>query len=666
MCIHKKKLALSLILTTLLFLSGCGSENNSVGEKPFTKTYLSEINDVNETKSLDKISKIELELDSTLSDMLDTGLSVNKKVNYQKPFNLLSVKIVNNVINLYFDEILLPKDSVREDITGPIYATAYFIAEKNQIDNPEVRIYIDSKLLDDIFDEETKILKETNPQPLPKTSKKTLKTSSKKVIINSGHGFTRNENGWGWQRPLMAGVYREDIANAEMGMILASKLEASGILYESVRELNKNAGIGVSGLEKWKENARQYMIAHNLPKSLWQSKNDGYINNDIRSRPYFANYKNGDVLISLHTNAAGATARGTQIYISDRNDQIVESTKLANILKKHLKDEIHLRYDSKWAVNGPYKKNHGENRIANMPSVIIELGFHTNSKDREALSNDTFRNTTMEAIKNALKEYLNVSSIIKGEFDGAGSLVSPTEDCWGCNKDNAVMQAHEGTGSTVVFQWAYNSNTCSQLELTSTAPIDVAIKSKDWNNEKPNEAFTVKLGSSPITLRSNQQWTTFAVTSLKSLNSATTIEARCADSSRPYYNGNRSDIPKDLVVIRHPYFWTGTGSVISSATQISGYGRDKDTAISSSQVNAVTSFQWDSKNCRKLRLTDGTTGNYGEATVSIKGWSETNDHYVRKCNALPCTIEETQGYFILEVNSAKNAISSGQIEANCI
>ena len=193
MCTHKKKLALSLILTTLLFLSGCGSENNSVGEKPFTKTYLSEINDVNETKSLDKISEIELELDITLSDILDTSLSVNKKMNYQKPFNLLSVKIVNNVINLYFDEILLAKDSVREDITGPIYATAYFIAEKNQIDNPEVRIYIDSKLLDDIFDEETKILKETNPQPLPKTSKKTLKISSKKVIINSGHGCTRNE-----------------------------------------------------------------------------------------------------------------------------------------------------------------------------------------------------------------------------------------------------------------------------------------------------------------------------------------------------------------------------------------------------------------------------------------------------------------------------------------
>jgi len=39
---------------------------------------------------------------------------------------------------------------------------------------------------------------------------------------------------------------------------------------------------------------------------------------------------------------------------------------------------------------------------------------------------------------------------------------------------------------------------------------------------------------------------------------------------------------------------------------------------------------------------------------------------VRKCNALPCTIEATQGYFILQVNSAKNAISSGQIEASCI
>ena len=155
---HKKKLLVSLVLTTLLFLSGCGSEDDAIGNKPLTKTDLSEINDVNK-------AELELEFYKTLSDMLDMGSSINKKVNYQKPFNLLSVKVVDNVINLYYAKIFLPNESVREDIISTIYATAYFIAEKNKIDNPKVNIYLDSKLIDDIFDEEIKILEEINPHP---------------------------------------------------------------------------------------------------------------------------------------------------------------------------------------------------------------------------------------------------------------------------------------------------------------------------------------------------------------------------------------------------------------------------------------------------------------------------------------------------------------------
>jgi len=33
----------------------------------------------------------------------------------------------------------------------------------------------------------------------------------------------------------------------------------------------------------------------------------------------------------------------------------------------------------------------------------------------------------------------------------------------------------------VVFQWLYDSDTCNQIDITSSKVIDVAIKSKAWS-----------------------------------------------------------------------------------------------------------------------------------------------------------------------------------------
>jgi len=661
----KRNLGFTLVISAILLLSGCGNENSVTEKTPSTQINPNKVN------KIENIAEIELELDTTLTKMINSDFIGNKNTNYQKASNLLSVKIINNVIKLYFDEISMTEDFVMEDFTDPLYSMAYNIAIKKKINNPKVEIYFDGRFIDDIMEEKDKEIENNFPELKRKENKLLFKTSSKKVIINSGHGRTRAGNGWGWQRDLFGG-YREDIGNAEFGMILASKLKANGIIYESVRELNKNAGNGVSGLAKWKENARQYMIAHKYPKGIWQSKNDGYINNDIRSRPNFANYKQAGVLISLHTNGGHSSARGTQIYISDRNSQISESTKLAKILKKHLKSKITSKYDPNWSVEGPIQKNHGENRIANMPSVIIELGYHTNTQDRKALTSNVFRDATMEAVKDAIKEYLNIGDVlptIRGEFDGAGSIVSPTEDNWGCNRDIAVMHPHQNTGSTVVFQWAYNKDTCTQLELFANNPIDVAIKSKAWSQVQPDQAFTVKLGSSPVTLKTTgSKWSTFAVTTLRSLPKATTITARCVEPSHKFYNANRKHIAKDLVSIVYPYYWTGTGSIISYASHINGYGKNKDIAVSSSKVNSVTSFQWATHSCKRLQLTSGGSNSSIHADIRMKGWDKPNNYFQKQCNnRLPCTLQVSgNGYYILQIATTKGAISSGQINADCI
>jgi len=207
--------------------------------------------------------------------------------------------------------------------------------------------------------------------------------------------------------------------------------------------------------------------------------------------------------------------------------------------------------------------------------------------------------------------------------------------------------------------------------LFSSIPTKVAIKSKAWNSVNPDQAFTVTLRDEahPITLESTgAKWSTFAVTSMGAIGQKTIITAKCKGRSRPIYNGDKKNIPKDLVSIRYPYYWTGTGSIISYANNISGYGKIQDTATASSQVNSVTSFQWATHSCKRLRLTNGGSNNYSPANILMKGWNKPNNYFQKQCNnALPCTLQvNDDNYYILQVASTKGAISSGTVNADCI
>jgi len=174
------------------------------------------------------------------------------------------------------------------------------------------------------------------------------------------------------------------------------------------------------------------------------------------------------------------------------------------------------------------------------------------------------------------------TEVIRGEFDGAGSLVSPNEICWGCNKDEARMHPHQWTGSTVVFQWLYDKETCSQIDIYASSPVEVVLKSKAWKEHLTQEAVKVTLGSQPITLKkptSDSAWTTFALTSVDSIDKDISIKAYCRKPEDGYHKGNRETIETDLVDVTHDHFWTGTASLISRATKISNFGYAKDWAV---------------------------------------------------------------------------------------
>lgn len=160
----------------------------------------------------------------------------------------------------------------------------------------------------------------------------------------------------------------------------------------------------------------------------------------LEERTQIANKNNADLFISIHANASkNRSARGTETYIlshatdkeaarvaarennttveqvSDlqlilssliQNSKINESTKLASyveesIFKKMKKDYKNIK--SKGVKQAPFHVLIG----AHMPSILIELGFISNSMECKRLIDPKYQDKLCMAIFSGIKKYVN-------------------------------------------------------------------------------------------------------------------------------------------------------------------------------------------------------------------------------------------------------------------
>jgi hypothetical protein len=161
--------------------------------------------------------------------------------------------------------------------------------------------------------------------------------------------------------------------------------------------------------EPWWQLGARYNLKNILPDNIeiWHSLpgdqgSNRERNEDIVSRPLYANHLGADAVFHLHTNAAEPTASGTRLFYHEGRDN---DKRLAENVLCYMKEIIQ--------AQGPYEKynvpsqaisrsNLGENREAKMPSVIVESGFHTNASDAVALQDPVFRTAAMKGVEKGL------------------------------------------------------------------------------------------------------------------------------------------------------------------------------------------------------------------------------------------------------------------------
>ncbi|AWH31631.1 N-acetylmuramoyl-L-alanine amidase [Stenotrophomonas sp. SAU14A_NAIMI4_8] len=250
------------------------------------------------------------------------------------------------------------------------------------------------------------------------------------VLINPGHGkyFHHGENVWKYERPTpyagTTNVHEDDIT-PQYASVLDTYLTSRSNMY--VTDVRHTRDILMPFIEPesnlpWKDLAARYYIKSLLPNdggTIWNLYPNGKPGNenlreydeDVMARAKYANHINAETLISLHTNAAGPSARGT-LVMTQLDDP--SSVQLSNNILCYMKEQINaVEAYSDFAirpalVNG---NNKAEVRDAEMPTALIEVAFHSNTEDAAALQDPKFRSAAMKGVEKGYRTFM------RGETD---------------------------------------------------------------------------------------------------------------------------------------------------------------------------------------------------------------------------------------------------------
>ncbi len=223
--------------------------------------------------------------------------------------------------------------------------------------------------------------------------------------------------------PFNAGL---DPDSGSVTLIADPSIGGSYVIADAVR-FGGGAGVidrggGVSGRPHGEEAARYHTQLLGAPTTIYDTST-GDNSDDVTTRSRWAAWENevgwdDSVFISWHSNAYNGNARGTSTYVYGPNDPgtgwepaaQAGSEELATLLHNGVVAALREGWDPAWPVSGIglYSAWFGElNPSYNneMPACLIELAFHDNTTDSNALRDPRFRAIATRAATHAVIQY---------------------------------------------------------------------------------------------------------------------------------------------------------------------------------------------------------------------------------------------------------------------
>jgi N-acetylmuramoyl-L-alanine amidase len=232
-----------------------------------------------------------------------------------------------------------------------------------------------------------------------------------KIVVAAGHGaYFHKKFRWITQRDWVNGILEDEITTV-FTKELSFFTERNGADPIRIRGVDTGLVHQPSG-KPWNMVAARYILESWRPSNpeIWNSKPESTkaqreMDQDIRSRPLYANFIGADAVAHIHTNAGVPAATGTRILVHPGRPR---DANLARLALCGMKEAIHSdpRYANYVIPSEPMiKGGKGENSLAKVPSIIVEVGFHSNAGDANLLQDPNFQKLSMRGLAKGMRLY---------------------------------------------------------------------------------------------------------------------------------------------------------------------------------------------------------------------------------------------------------------------
>jgi len=244
------------------------------------------------------------------------------------------------------------------------------------------------------------------------------------VVDQRVHGNTWRYLGtYGFRGGEVATVTLSNLSTYTGTVVVADAVRFGGGTFDSLTSIRTSASYPPD--KPWWEVAAFYYVQRMGmdPEALNLDPTDPADNwgdfNDVVARPIYARWEHAGtgedaIYISWHTNGYDGTARGTETYVHNGEwlSRTLGSYELAGNVHGELVHDIQAGWDPYWTDRGVKEKNLGELRLlwdedpsVRMPGALVEIAFHDNPYDAEALREPTFQMLAARAIYQGIVKY---------------------------------------------------------------------------------------------------------------------------------------------------------------------------------------------------------------------------------------------------------------------
>jgi N-acetylmuramoyl-L-alanine amidase len=241
-----------------------------------------------------------------------------------------------------------------------------------------------------------------------------ISTDTQITINHTGDStvWIQNQNRDGLTWKYVGTYYFQAGSHPETGSVVISNSSRSSKNVVVADAVRFGGGIGTSGHPRWEESGLSYMG--------FMGNHNARRYNRVTALPAYAaweyeSWEEGkSIYVSWHTNAGGGAGTGTETYaysslgIGGRFNGVPGSLELRDAIHEELLNDIRTGWDANWVDRGKRTNWYGElsPRYNNkMPSTIVEIGFHDNVADANAISDPNFRRLTARAVYQGIVKF---------------------------------------------------------------------------------------------------------------------------------------------------------------------------------------------------------------------------------------------------------------------